>query len=113
MRSRLLLLMIVAVVALAEPPAGAQQSAKVPRIGYLNLSIRQGYSIPSDWPRSLFESFQHGLRELGYVEGQNIILQTRFGNPSQLHDHAADLVQLKVDVIVAPNIDAARAAMKA
>jgi putative ABC transport system substrate-binding protein len=59
------------------------------------------------------EPFQQGLRELGYVEKQNIILHIRIGEGRQLYDFAAELVRLKVDVIVAPSllaIDAAKTA---
>jgi len=98
--------LIVAVLALAEPPAGAQQAQKVPRIGFLGGA----------YPRSpILESFRQGLRELGYVEGQNIILEPRnsHGDTSQFHNLAAALVRLQVDVIVAQNLDPTRAAMKA
>ena len=49
------------------------------------------------------QGFQQGLRELGYVEGQNIVIERRWagGNPDRLPDLAADLVGLKVDVIFA------------
>jgi putative ABC transport system substrate-binding protein len=100
------LFLIAAVLALAEPPARAQQPAKVPRIGYLNTPLRQDQ-------RALIEPFRHGLRELGYVEGQNVILQPRIGEGGQFHDLAADLVQLRVDVIVAQTPAAISAAMKA
>ena len=100
------LFLIVAVLALAEPPAGAQTANKVPRIGYLNTHRRQDQ-------RALIEPFRQGLRELGYVEGQNFILQPRIGDDGQFHDLAADLVRLQVDVIVAQNINPTRAAMKA
>lgn len=49
----------------------AQQTKKVPRIGYLSASVRASHA-PS------FEAFQQGLRELGYVEGQNISIEARF-----------------------------------
>jgi ABC-type uncharacterized transport system substrate-binding protein len=74
--------------------AHAQQPAKVPRIGYLVSRSGPG---PND------QAFQQGLRELGYVEGQNIVIERRWagGNPDRLPDFAADLVRLKVDVIFA------------
>lgn len=113
MRTRLLLLVFVATLACAQAPGGAQPT-KVPRVGYLSTSLPQRSSPPSDWSeRRLVESFQLGLRELGYLEGQNIILQTGFGAEWQLHDLAAGLVQLKVDVIVAQGAGSLRAAMKA
>src|SRR5258706_165767 len=65
----ILLVLIIALVALSAGFAGAQQARKVPRIGYLGL----------DDPSSrLFESFRQGLREVGYIEGQNIIIESRF-----------------------------------
>ena len=103
---RLLYLLIVAALALAEPPAGAQQAQKVPRIGFL------GGAKP-DAP--ILQSFRQGLRELGYVEGQNIILEPRHsnGDASQFYNSAADLVRLQVDVIVAQNLAPTLAAMNA
>jgi putative ABC transport system substrate-binding protein len=100
------LFLIVAALALAEPPAGAQQTQKVPRIGFL------GGAKP-DTP--ILQSFRQGLRELGYVEGQNIILEPRTsgGDASQFYNLAADLVRLQVDVVVAQNLQPTRAAMKA
>ena len=98
--------MIVAALALAEPPAGAQQLTKIPRIGFL------GGGKP-DTP--ILQPFRQGLRELGYVEGQNIILEPRHsdGDTSRFYNLAADLVRLQVDVIVAQNLEPTRAAMKA
>jgi putative ABC transport system substrate-binding protein len=81
--------------------AEAQQPGKVPRIGY--LSLRQGIE-----PRE--EAFQKGLRELGYVEGKNIVIEWRFaqGRASLLPQLAAELVHLKPDVIVAAGTQAVR-----
>ena len=72
-----------------------QQAGKVPRIGYL------GVTSPSDRP-PLLDAFRQGLRELGWVEGQNIVIDYRFaeGRLDRLPDLAAELVRLKVDVIV-------------
>jgi putative ABC transport system substrate-binding protein len=85
--------LIAVVLALAEGFAGAQQTTKIPRIGFLDL----------DDPTSpVFESFRQGLRELGYVEGQNIIIEPRFayGSEWRLNGLAGELVGLKVNVIV-------------
>jgi putative ABC transport system substrate-binding protein len=73
----------------------AQAPAKVPRIGFLSVSS------PTDNPH-LLEAFRQGLRELGYVEGQTITIEYRFaeGRPERLPALAAELVRLKVDVIV-------------
>jgi putative ABC transport system substrate-binding protein len=75
--------------------AEAQQPKKVPRIGYLTVASRTGSA-------HLTEALLQGLRELGYVEGQNIVIEYRWadGNFERLPELAADLVRLKVDVIV-------------
>jgi len=95
---------LLATVSFAE----AQQSKKVPRIGYLTTG-----SPSSTSPNS--EAFREGLRQLGYVEGQNIFIEYRFAESrtERLSDLAADLVRLKVDVIVAAGTEAIRAAKKA
>ena len=102
MKDTFLLVLFTALLTLMDSFAEAQQT-KVPRIGYLGLSE------PSS---PLFDSFRQGLRELGYVEGQNIILDERIGEEAQLPGLAADLVRLKKDVIVAQS-PAIRAAMSA
>ena len=95
--------LIAVILTLTQGFAGAQPTAKVPRIGYLSL----------DDPSSpVFESFRQGLRELGYIEGQNIIVEPRISEESQFRALAADLVRLKMDVIVAQP-PAIRAAMSA
>jgi putative ABC transport system substrate-binding protein len=88
-------------------PTGAQQPAKVPRIGYL-----AGVSASADAPR--MKAFQQGLRELGYVEGQNVIIDYRHENREleRLSDFAAELVRLRVDILVAVTTNAALAAKK-
>jgi putative tryptophan/tyrosine transport system substrate-binding protein len=89
-------------------PAGAQQAKKIPRIGFL-----ASVSASSDTDR--IEAFRQGLRELGYVEGQNVTIEYRWadGRFEQLPDLAAELVRLKVDVIVAVVTQASLAAKKA
>jgi putative ABC transport system substrate-binding protein len=89
-------------------PAEAQQAGKVPRIGILPPG-------PISERMHLWEAFRQGLRELGYVEGQNITLVFPSGEvkPEQLPHFAAELVSLKVDVIVASTTAAAQAAMSA
>jgi putative ABC transport system substrate-binding protein len=95
--------------ALAAPlDAGAQEARKVYRLG----SLRQGQ--PSDRASKVFvEAFQQGLREQGYFEGQNVVLESRFGTIEQLPQLAEELVRLKVDVIVASTSSAAMPAKKA
>jgi putative ABC transport system substrate-binding protein len=75
--------------------AEAQQPKKVARIGYLAVNS------PS-LDKQLIEAFQQGLRGLGWVDGQNITIEYRFaeGKLDQLHALVAELVALKVDVIV-------------
>ena len=84
----------------------AQQPAKVPRVGFL---------CPRAKPGPPLVALQQALRELGYVEGQNIVIETRFAaeRPERLHDLAAELVRLKVDVIVPMDPPALRAAKQA
>lgn len=76
--------------------ADAQQATKVHRVGRLN-----GGSPPSS-PDPSLEAFRQGLRDLGYVEGQNLVIEDRYaeGRAERLPDLAAELVRLKVDVIV-------------
>jgi ABC-type uncharacterized transport system substrate-binding protein len=76
--------------------AEAQQPAKVSRIGILAGSAQ----APRE--RRGYDAWQQGLRELGYVEGQNVILEYRYteGNVALLPALAADLVRLNVDLIV-------------
>ena len=92
------------------PAADAQQPAKVPRVGWLSDGMRAS-------ARShLYEAFLHGLRNLGYVEGQNLVIERRDaeGQLERLPDLAAQLVGLKVDVIVTTGgVPATRAAKRA
>ena len=87
-------------------PTAAQQQKKVPRIGY--LSLRSGID-------SREEAFRKGLRELGYVEGQNIVIEWRFakGKEDLLPALASELVRLKPDVIVAAGTQAIQAPKRA
>ena len=100
----LLILLTVASVHLAE----AQQPTKIPRIGVLAAATPATAA-------HLIEAFKQGLHEHGYVEGQNVALELRFGDgkAEQFPILAAELVRLKVDVILAltnPVIDAVRQA---
>ena len=80
----------------------AQQPTKVPRIGYQSAGNSEERQ----------QAFRQGLRELGYVEGQNIVIEWRFaqGKPDQVPRNAAELVQLKIDVIVTGGSTDTRAA---
>jgi ABC-type uncharacterized transport system substrate-binding protein len=90
--------------------AGAQQAAKVYRIGLLG-----GSPPTSPGGRRAWEGFFQGMRELGYVEGQNILIEGRFygDHTERLPALAAELVQLNVDVIVAGAAPAPEAAQRA
>jgi ABC-type uncharacterized transport system substrate-binding protein len=88
--------------------AEAQQPPKVPRIGYLVEGSASGSA-------SLLEAFRQGLRELGYIEGRNIIVEPRWGEADydRLPALAAELVRLNVDIIVAAPTPPALAAHRA
>jgi putative ABC transport system substrate-binding protein len=91
-------------------PSLAQQTAKVWRIGYLTMRSRPA-SLDADY----LSAFPRGLRELGYVEGKNIVIEWRFadGDIERLPGLLADLARLKVDVIAAVGAAVARAAQQA
>src|SRR5215471_18219427 len=104
--SRLLVVLIVFALCF---PAQAQQPKKVPLIGYLSP-----LDSASDSARA--EAIRVALRELGYIEGQNIAIEYRYaeGKRDRLPELAAELVRLKVDlIVVAGGTVAIRAAMNA
>src|ERR1043166_6364558 len=87
----------------------AQQPPKIPRIGYVS-----GSGDASN-PGPYVEALRQGLRNLGYVEGKNFVIEYRGaeGNLERIQNLVNDLVQIKVDVIVAPVPGAIRAAKQA
>jgi len=87
---------------------GAQQPGRVPRIGWLGGPTRES-------AQPFVRAFQQGLRDLGWVEGQNIAIEWRFagGRAERLPDLAAELVRLRVDLIVVPSAPPALAAKNA
>jgi putative ABC transport system substrate-binding protein len=89
-------------------PASAQQPTKIPRVGYLT-----GATLSANSARH--EDFRQGLRELGYVEGKNIVIDWRSAEEKldRLSALAADLVRLKVDIIVTGGSSPTRAAKEA
>ena len=89
-------------------PAHAQQPKKVPRIGFLNAPPTAAISARVD-------AFRQGLRELGYVEGKNIVIEYRSaeGKTDRVPDLAAELARLKVDVIVSSGPTSTHQAKKA
>ena len=99
--------LLTTVLLSATPPAQSQQSKKVPRIGYLAAGYKE-----SDTNR--VEAVRLGLREIGYIEGQNIAIEYRYAQTrrERLPELVAELVGLKVDIILAMSGDAViRAAM--
>ncbi|MEK6244474.1 MAG: ABC transporter substrate-binding protein [Pseudomonadota bacterium] len=88
----------------------AQQQGKVWRVGFLALRSQTASN-----PSAVYGAFLQGMRELGYVEGKNLLIEWRFadGKVERLPGLAAELVQLKVDVIVAAGVQPTSAAQKA
>ena len=89
-------------------PAEAQQPTKIPRIGYLT-----GSSPPTNTTPDLnADAFQQGLRDLGYVEGRNIVVEYRYleGKDDRNPSFLAELLQLKVDVLVVISLSSIQAA---
>ena len=97
--------LLLAFVGVAEP----QQSKEIPRIGYVS-----GTGDPSN-PGPYVEALRQGLRDLGYVEGKNIVIEFRGaeGKLDRIQGIVAELVQLKVDVLILPILPAIRAAQQA
>jgi putative tryptophan/tyrosine transport system substrate-binding protein len=94
--SNLLVIALVAVSVLFSPVStGAQPSSRVYRIGFLGATSPSGYA-------SQVEAFRAGLRDLGYVEGKNVVIEFRWaeGNYARLPELAVELVRLKPDVLV-------------
>jgi hypothetical protein len=96
-------------LALASVRLAEAQPTKVPRIGYVS-----GTGNPSD-PGPNFDAFRQGLRDLGYTEGKNILVEYRYaeGKLDRIPSLVAELVQLKVDVLVSGNLPSIRAAKHA
>jgi putative ABC transport system substrate-binding protein len=88
----------------------AQQQGRVWRIGF--LSLRRVASLESD---SLYGGFPRGMRELGYIEGKNLVIELRSaeGKSERLSDLAAELVRSKMDLIVPAGTQATSAAQEA
>jgi ABC-type uncharacterized transport system substrate-binding protein len=101
----LVALSLVGAIAIAE----AQQPTKIPRIGY----AASGGDINN--PGLMVEAFRRGLRDLGYIEGKNIIVEYRYPGtePERLPAFVAELLQLKVDALVSSSAAAIRTAKQA
>jgi putative ABC transport system substrate-binding protein len=93
-----LCLLIIALLSNA-PSAAAQQAKRIPRIGYVS-----GTGSSSD-PGPYIEALRQGLRDLGHIDGKNIVIEFRGaeGKPTRIPSLVAELVQLKVDVLVSGN----------
>src|SRR5215472_13936135 len=96
--SRLLAVLIVVAVF---TPAEAQQAKSVPKIGYLSRELHPSDSRASS--NRQLDGFREGLRQLGYVEGKNIVIEYRYaeGRLERFPALAEELVRLKVEILVA------------
>src|SRR5262245_66691703 len=105
MKKRITALTLCAMLLVLCSSAGTQEPKKIPRIGFLTLVVSS----------SSREVFQQGLRDLGYIEGQNAVIEYRHAadRAERLPELASELVRLKVDVIVAAGSQSALAAKNA
>jgi ABC-type uncharacterized transport system substrate-binding protein len=108
MRKKISLLALCAMLFALCSFADAQQTGKIYRIGYLDTSVASGMAV-------LLDAFRQELSKLGWIEGKNINIEYRFAeqNNERLAALAAELVRLKVDLIVASGIGPVIAAKKA
>jgi putative tryptophan/tyrosine transport system substrate-binding protein len=108
MRLKLLALLLVNVILASSHLAEAQQPTKIPRIGV----VISGAHTDSN-PR--IDAFRHGLRDLGYIESKDIVVEYRYaeGKNERFPKLVAELVQLKVDLVVVTALPAIRAAKRA
>jgi putative ABC transport system substrate-binding protein len=72
----------------------AQTAGKTARVGWLALGPNTGPAA------AFFDAFREGLRERGWIDGRNLVIEARWGNRDQARDQAAELVQWKPDVLV-------------
>src|SRR5258705_4689806 len=109
MKKQIAVLALCAVLFALYSSAQAQQPTKIFRIGFLDTSTASGMA-------GLLEAFRQELSKLGWIEGKNIIIEYRFADnkgADRLPDLAAELVRLKVDLIVTTGNPSALAAKKA
>jgi putative ABC transport system substrate-binding protein len=108
MKKEIFVLTLSAMVFVLCEYAEAQPAAKIPRVGFLQ---RRAAPTPAN-PDPLADAFRQGLRELGYIEGKNIVIEHRYGEGSEerLPGLVAELVKLKVDLLVIPSSQGIRAA---
>ena len=91
-----IVLLVSLVLGIFAAPAAYAEEAKTARVGFLLIGSSQAGLTPA------FDAFREGLRELGWIENQNIVIEYRWAgeNPDRLPELAAELVRLKVDVII-------------
>ena len=108
MRNKFLVFVLTALFLAAVNPSHAQQTGKILRIGFLDNSTASGSAV-------LVDAFRQEMSKLGWIEGKNITIEYRFAEQKdeRLPELAADLVRLKVDLIVVTGTSAALAAKKA
>src|SRR5262245_62533380 len=109
MKGKVTVLILYAMLLALCLPAEAQQAGKVPRIGYVSATG----DPPNPGPN--VEGFRHGLRDFGYVEGKNIVVEYRYveGKGDRNPSLVAELVQFEVDVLVVGGPGGIRAAKQA
>jgi putative ABC transport system substrate-binding protein len=100
--------LLATVLLTTAPPTGAQQTGKIVRIGFLDSSTASGMAV-------LVNAFRQELSKLGWIEGKNITIEYRFAEQKneRLPELAAELIRLKVDVIVTGGVQATRSTKKA
>jgi putative ABC transport system substrate-binding protein len=108
---RSLLLALTALLLAPDSPAQAQEPKKIPRIGFLSGRRNPTPAMPD--PNA--SAFRQGLRELGYTEGKNIVIEYRYagGKLESIPSLVTELIRLKVAVVVSPHGGAVRAAGQA
>jgi putative ABC transport system substrate-binding protein len=111
MRKKILRFALCAVLLTLNFPAEAQQPEKIPRVGFLSRTSAPTPTTP--YPSG--DAFRQGLRDLGYIEGKNILIEYRYaeGSLARIPSLVAELMQLKVDVLVSATFQAIRAAKQA
>ena len=109
MTKRIVLFILCFLLLAPSFPVGAQQQKKIPWIGFLTTTRNPTIAGPQ------VEAFQQGLRDLGYVEGQNIHVEYRYieGQQDRISSIIAELVQLKVDILFGQTLTSIRAAKQA
>jgi len=108
MKTKIVASLVMALIMSSIQFAKGQEPKQIPKIGYLS-----GGSASTSAPR--VDAFRQGLRQLGYIEGQSIAVELRYanGNLDRMPDLAAELIRLKVDVIVSGTEQGTRAAQQA